>query len=78
MYPCNTGNTPKEADSNFVAVGFYFQNLFEIFFDHPRRKSKVRNAKLTNCKLVFNCRSQFFQRRWHFSSQAKERSTTHR
>jgi hypothetical protein len=31
-----------------------------------------------NCRLVLICRSQFFQSRWHFSSQAKERSTTQR
>jgi hypothetical protein len=33
---------------------------------------------LTICKLVFSFRSQFFQSLLHFSSHAKERSTTHR
>jgi len=31
-----------------------------------------------NCKLVLSLRSQFFHNRLHFSSQAKERSTTQR
>ena len=34
--------------------------------------------KFTNCKLVFNFRSQFFHSRLHRSSQAKLRSTIQR
>ena len=35
-------------------------------------------ASTTICRLVLSFLSQFFQRRRHFSSQAKDRSTTHR
>ena len=34
-------------------------------------------ASTTICRLVLSFLSQFFQRRRHFSSQAKDRSTTH-
>jgi hypothetical protein len=36
------------------------------------------NARMTLCALVESFLSQFFQRRRHFSIQAKERSTTQR
>ena len=45
---------------------------------HDLRMSKIRKAKWTNCRLVLRCRSQFFHNRLHFSSQAKDRSTTQR
>ena len=35
-------------------------------------------ASTTICRLVLSFLSQFFQSRRHFSSQAKDRSTTHR
>ena len=35
-------------------------------------------ASTAICRLVLSFLSQFFQRRRHFSSQAKDRSTTHR
>ena len=37
----------------------------------------VAKARTTICRLVLSFRSQFFQSRRHFSSQAKDRSTTH-
>ena len=43
-------------------------NLFRI---------SVAKARTTICRLVLSFRSQFFQSRRHFSSQAKDRSTTH-
>jgi putative PIN family toxin of toxin-antitoxin system len=45
------------------------QNLFS---------SNAKNASTTICKLVLIFLSQFFHKRRHFSSQAKERSTTQR
>ena len=44
-------------------------NLFRI---------SAAKASTTICRLVFSFLSQFFQSRRHFSSQAKDRSTTHR
>ena len=44
----------------------------------PLLKSSTRKARLTSWRLVLSCHSQFFQSLRHFSSQAKERSTTHR
>ena len=44
-------------------------NLFRI---------SVAKASTTICRLVLSFLSQFFQSRRHFSSQAKDRSTTHR
>ena len=35
-------------------------------------------ASTSICRLVLSFLSQFFQSRRHFSSQAKDRSTTHR
>ena len=40
--------------------------------------SKTRKARATICRLVLSLRSQFFQSLRHFSSHAKERSTTQR
>lgn len=40
--------------------------------------NRTRKARWTNCKLVLSFRSQFFHSLRHFSSQAKERSTTQR
>ena len=44
-------------------------NLFRI---------STMKASTTICRLVLSFLSQFFQSRRHFSSQAKDRSTTHR
>ena len=44
-------------------------NLFRI---------STAKARTTICRLVLSFLSQFFQRRRHFSSQPKDRSTTHR
>ena len=40
--------------------------------------SSAKNARWTNCKLVFSNLSQFFHNRLFFSNQAKLRSTTQR
>ena len=40
-------------------------------------RSRAAKASTTICRLVFSFLSQFFQSRRHFSSQAKDRSTTH-
>ena len=48
----------------------------EPVYDLLRRM--VRNASTMNCRLVLSLRSQFFQSLRHFSSQAKDRSTTQR
>lgn len=45
---------------------------------HDLLSKSARKAKWMNCKLVLSFRSQFFHKRRHFSSQAKERSTTQR
>lgn len=45
---------------------------------HDLLSNSTRNAKWTNCRLVFNFRSQFFHSLQHLSSQAKERSTIQR
>jgi len=44
---------------------------------HNLFKSRAAKASTTICRLVFSFLSQFFQSRRHFSSQAKDRSTTH-
>ncbi len=44
---------------------------------HNLLRSKAVKARTTICRLVLSLRSQFFHNRLHFSSQAKERSTTH-
>lgn len=35
----------------------------DLFMLHTRCNKMTRKAKLTNCRLVLSCRSQFFQRR---------------
>ncbi len=45
---------------------------------HDLLRRSTRNARWTICKLVFSFRSQFFQSLRHFSSHAKDLSTTHR
>ena len=40
--------------------------------------NRAKNARWTNCKLVFSNLSQFFHNRLFFSNQAKLRSTTQR
>ncbi len=60
--------------------------IFPAFFNsscstlepvHNLLRSKAVKARTTICSLVLSLRSQFFHNRLHFSSQAKERSTTH-
>ena len=60
------GNARREWLSRFLEPVY---NLFRI--------STVK-ASTTICRLVLSFLSQFFQSRRHFSSQAKDRSTTHR
>ena len=60
------GNGRREWLSRFLEPVY---NLFRI--------STVK-ASTTICRLVLSFLSQFFQSRRHFSSQAKDRSTTHR
>ena len=50
----------------------FLEPVYDLF------NNNARNAKVTNCTLVLSCRSQFFHNLRHFSSQAKERSTTQR
>lgn len=45
---------------------------------HDLLRSKARNARWTNCRLVLSHRSQFFHSRRFFSSHAKLRSTIQR
>lgn len=45
---------------------------------HDLLINKARKARATILRLELSLRSQFFQRRRHFSSQEKERSTTQR
>ena len=55
-----------------VMVEMYSEPVYDLF-----RISTVK-ASTTICRLVLSFLSQFFQSRRHFSSQAKDRSTTHR
>ena len=52
------------------------QNTLERVYDLFMISARKANA--TNCRLVLSFLSQFFHSRLHFSSQANERSTTHR
>ena len=61
------GDTHKILTSGDVSEPVY--NLFRI---------SAAKASATIRRLVLSFRSQFFQRRRRFSSQAKDRSTTHR
>jgi len=45
---------------------------------HDLLSSNTRKARWRNCKLELSFLSQFFHKRRHFSSQAKDLSTTHR
>ncbi len=56
--------------------GRYTDNILEPVYN-LFRISTVK-ASTTICRLVLSFLSQFFQSRRHFSSQAKDRSTTHR
>ena len=60
------GNARREWLSRFLEPVY---NLFRI---------STMKASTTICRLVLSFLSQFFQSRRHFSSQAKDRSTTHR
>ena len=62
------------AGPNEVAVSerVFSEPVYNLF-----RISTVK-ASTTICRLVLSFLSQFFQSRRHFSSQAKDRSTTHR
>ena len=60
---------PLNIIKNFAQILEPVYNLFRI--------STVK-ASTTICRLVLSFLSQFFQSRRHFSSQAKDRSTTHR
>ena len=74
-------DTPKKSFRNTVRQELNFRlddgheslepvyNLFRI---------STMKASTTICRLVLSFLSQFFQSRRHFSSQAKDRSTTHR
>ena len=68
---CKSVNlTDRDARFMKMRQGFLepVYNLFRI---------SVAKARTTICRLVLSFRSQFFQSRRHFSSQAKDRSTTH-
>ena len=47
-------------------------------FRYDLLRISTMKASTAICRLVLSFLSQFFQRRRHFSSQAKDRSTTHR
>jgi len=69
---------PAEAINAALALvrGTIVNSLLESV--HDLLSKSVKKAKWTNCKLVLSLRSQFFHKRRHFSSQAKDRSTIHR
>ena len=54
-----------------VCYGTHLEPVYNLF------RISVAKARTTICRLVLSFRSQFFQSRRHFSSQAKDRSTTH-
>ena len=62
----------KPIVSDVNSVEEYLEPVYNLF-----RISTVK-ASTTICRLVLSFLSQFFQSRRHFSSQAKDRSTTHR
>jgi AAHS family benzoate transporter-like MFS transporter len=57
----------------WVLVAMYVLERAQYLFNR-----RARNARTMNCSLVCSFRSQFFQRRRHFSSHAKDLSTTQR
>ena len=64
--------TPVDTPDEFMqALDKVLEPVYNLF------RISVAKARTTICRLVLSFRSQFFQSRRHFSSQAKDRSTTH-
>ena len=58
--------------SRYLLEGGILEPVYNLF------RIRTVKASTTICRLVLSFLSQFFQSRRHFSSQAKDRSTTHR
>ena len=65
-------NNWPQVRENTTAVQSALEPVYNLF------RISTAKARTTICRLVLSFLSQFFQRRRHFSSQPKDRSTTHR